>query len=226
MNNFLLLAAFFGTFLISNLTINANAEEPYDWSGSYFGIKGGAIFSDANITNSVISSGTLHNAADGVTIGVMSGYNWQHGHWVVGIDTDFSYSSLEDEFAGSLSLDTNYIGTIRARVGYTYDRFLPYVTAGLATSYVDATSVLAATNSSLFLGSKGDFLYGFTVGGGVEWAIDDTWRVRAEYLYVNYEEDSVDFPVLPLRATFDELHLVRVGISMDTDQVLDGLFGG
>ncbi|WP_350333302.1 outer membrane protein [Coralliovum pocilloporae] len=201
-----------GLAFLAAAALPAHAGEPHDWSGSYFGIKGGAAFSDTKVTD----GGSISNSDNGGTIGILSGYNWQQGNWVFGIDSDSSYSSLDTSF-GAASVETKYIGTTRARVGYAYDRLLPYVTAGLATAYVDATAASGESES--------EFLYGFAVGGGVEWAIDDTWQLRAEYLYIDYAEEDFRFTGGIAEIDVEDVHLVRVGISMDTDWVLDSLLG-
>lgn len=191
----------------------ADGHQSYDWSGSYFGIKGGGAFSDANASTTTIS---IDETFDGGTIGIMSGYNWQNGHWVFGLDSDSSYSSLDESFSNA-DIELKYVGTTRARVGYAYDRFLPYVTGGLATGYADV--------SIPGLGSESEFLYGYAVGAGFDWAIDDTWHLRAEYLFVDYSEESFTFSTGTLDFDVEELHLVRVGLSMDTDWVFDRILG-
>jgi outer membrane immunogenic protein len=63
-----------------------------------------------------------------------------------------------------------------ARLGYAFDRFLPYVTGGLAAGDVRATTPGFAGASQTNLG--------WTLGAGVEVAIAGNWSAKAEYLHV------------------------------------------
>jgi outer membrane immunogenic protein len=69
------------------------------------------------------------------------------------------------------------LGTARGRIGYAFDRLLPYVTGGLATG-----NVTAAVPG---IGSAGNTSTGWTIGAGVELALTGNWTVKAEYLYVD-----------------------------------------
>ncbi|MEP6602463.1 MAG: outer membrane beta-barrel protein [Spartobacteria bacterium] len=42
-------------------------------------------------------------------------------------------------------------------------------------------------------GSSDDFRVGWTVGGGLEYALNCHWSVRVEYLYFNLEENDIHF---------------------------------
>ena len=71
----------------------------------------------------------------------------------------------------------NWLGTFRGRVGYAFDRFLPYFTGGVALGEVQAnlTGFPAATETRT----------GWTIGGGMEYAFITNWTMKLEYLYVD-----------------------------------------
>lgn len=90
-----------------------------------------------------------------------------------------------------------WFATFRGRVGAVYDQtWLFYVTGGLAvaraeysstsTQLVVNTAPVAGTifNSSMF--EEGVTKPGLAVGAGIEKAIDAHWRVKAEYLYIDF----------------------------------------
>jgi len=97
----------------------------------------------------------------------------------------------------------NYIGTARLRAGYAWDRFLVYATGGLAYGDVGRnngggfavtqagfvnpfTGGVAGATTVTPLGSNGSSnRAGWTIGGGVEYAVWQNWTVKAEYLYYN-----------------------------------------
>ena len=56
-----------------------------------------------------------------------------------------------------------WFGTVRGRLGYAYDRFLPYVTGGLAYGNIEANPSFGFTSASTTNA-------GWTIGAGVEFA--------------------------------------------------------
>jgi len=75
-----------------------------------------------------------------------------------------------------VSSKLDYFGTVRARLGYAFDRVLPYVTGGLAwgNNKITANGVSQSNTST-----------GWTAGAGVEYALTNNWTARAEYLYMD-----------------------------------------
>jgi outer membrane immunogenic protein len=69
------------------------------------------------------------------------------------------------------------LATARGRLGIAADRWLPYVTGGLAVGDIKATvpglNGIDKTNA------------GWTAGGGLEFALSGNWTAKAEYLYVD-----------------------------------------
>src|SRR5579872_267985 len=89
-----------------------------------------------------------------------------------------------------------FVATLRPRIGYTIDRLFFYATGGVAFGSVKTTDsfcnygclALAPANSSLgnFSSASGAATkVGWTAGAGAEWAITNSWSIKAEYLYVN-----------------------------------------
>jgi opacity protein-like surface antigen len=73
----------------------------------------------------------------------------------------------------------------------------------LSLSLVRLGTVLgSASATNRVFNSRGETLYGWTVGGGVEYAINRNWTIRGEYLYADYGDLSVFLPALP---TFNTL---------------------
>ena len=98
-------------------------------------------------------------------------------------------------------------GTARGRIGYAFDRFLPYITGGGAFGDVKG-SLLGA----------GDFKQtkaGWTAGAGVEYAFIDNWSAKIEYLYVDLGKTTCDATCSsgnPMTATFTS-KVVRGGLN-------------
>ncbi len=107
-------------------------------------------------------------------------------------------------------------GTNRLRLGYAYDRWLPFLTGGMAWGYVHGAEgdVLAGGLS----GSGGEFHYGWTLGAGIEAMIDSHWSAKAEYLYADLRSGKAFADGIAGFGAITEsvgmrVHIVRVGIN-------------
>jgi outer membrane immunogenic protein len=157
----------------------------YNWSGFYLGINGGGAWGSSNWSP---------HAADvnvsGGQIGGTLGFNVQTGAWVWGVEGDFDWSGLDGSTttacAGTGCATSNsWMSTVRGRIGFGADRFMPYVTGGAAFGNIRASfnGLPEASTSKA----------GWTVGGGVEYALPGAWTAKLEYLYVDL--GSMDCPI-------------------------------
>ena len=150
----------------------------YNWTGFYLGINGGGAWGNSDWNGFAVS-----NSPSGGMIGVTAGYNWQGmgSPWVFGLEGDIDWTNIKDNATacGALNCQTknNWLGTVRGRVGYAFDRFMPYFTGGLAFGDVQA-------NLAGFPGIE-DTNAGWTVGVGIEGVIAGNWTAKVEYLYVD-----------------------------------------
>ena len=80
------------------------------------------------------------------------------------------------------SLD--WFGTTRARLGWASGPTLTYVTGGLAYGEVSAQG--SQISGGLFSGSASQSKVGWTIGGGVEYALNENLSLKAEYLYIDF----------------------------------------
>jgi outer membrane immunogenic protein len=143
--------------------------QAYNWSGFYLGVNGGGGWGVSN------SSNTFRGLVGGTI-----GYNYQVGQAVFGLEGDIDWSDLGRNgncTAFSCEIRNNWLSTVRGRLGYVFDRFMPYVTGGVAFGDIK-TSVAG-------IGDSNTTKTGWTVGGGLEAAIAGPWTAKAEYLYVD-----------------------------------------
>jgi len=155
----------------------------YMWTGFYLGINGGGGWGRSQwdgVDKFDISGGLL-----GGTIG----YNWQWGQAVVGVEGDIGWSGIRGSTNTLCPLGcetrNHWLATARGRVGYSFDRFLPYLTAGLAFGDINATTP----------GFPGGSITtaGWTVGGGLEFGIAPNVSLKAEYLFVDLSNFNCGF---------------------------------
>ena len=167
------------------------AATPFSWNGFYIGANLGGLWSQDSLTTDfgfVPGTDTLNPA--GVLGGVQAGYNVQISNVVLGVAGDLDWSSARTSAANvfattgvSHSTSLPFFGDLRGRIGYAFDRFLPYVTGGVV--FADLRNQINAP------GSVGrSEATGWTIGVGAEYAIDPHWSVTAEYLYMQFPSQS------------------------------------
>lgn len=111
--------------------------------------------------------------------------------------------------SGSQKLD--WFGTVRGRIGATpSERLLVFVAGGLAYGHANLTASLlnvsgtqvvngnpqppfAACTDICATGSASQWLVGWTVGVGAEYAVSNSWTAKLEYLYYDLGKMSVSF---------------------------------
>jgi outer membrane immunogenic protein len=102
----------------------------------------------------------------------------------------------------NFSLHERWESSIRANLGYTWDRWLAYVTGGAAFTGVnkDANYIATVAGGVAFpasAGSDSETLFGFTVGAGVAYAFDQNWNLGVEYRYSSYEQSNFNLGTIP-----------------------------
>ncbi len=230
--------------------LNAGAA----WGSSSYATKPGCVPDDgvfcnfsqpASIANgtAVATSGTGELSPAGFTGGIQGGYNWQNDKIVFGGEGDFGAFNLSQSespsgvfpfpflgttYALTESMSTQWLATLRGRLGYTVTpELLLYATGGLAftdfkfsSSYSDnAVSVLFPGGTGF--GNRWEVKTGWTLGGGGEWLLDRNWSIKAEYLYLDFGSMNVVVPVSnspPFRQTMEvdadlSAQMARVGIN-------------
>jgi outer membrane immunogenic protein len=159
----------------------------FTWTGFYVGVHGGWGWSNWDAGPGAITGGTADG--DGWIAGFQAGYNYQMGNIVVGVEGDFSFADVKITaplFAGSITLKNDYYGTVTGRLGYAFDRFLVYGKGGVAFTRDkwDGDDGLGGTATGKFN------RVGWTIGGGVEYALWNNFSVKAEYNFMDYGEKT------------------------------------
>ncbi|WP_315831196.1 porin family protein [Bradyrhizobium prioriisuperbiae] len=171
----------------------------FSWTGFYAGASVGGGFSGADAFNSYL--GTSGGKADGVVGGIQVGYNYQVSPmFVVGIENDFMASGLKTRHDGGNEVSLPFYGTGRARAGVALmdSRLLVYGTGGMAFGQVKDAGV-------------DKMRLGWTAGGGVEWAFQQNWSAKLEYLYTDLSRDFKKDDGLPVRE--QKFQTVTVGLN-------------
>ena len=219
---------------VPDLTLGRAAEGTpgSNWTGLYFGGHIGYGFANTEgVTTAgngvpggapATESASLHGKD--LPRGGQIGINYElPNRVVIGAEADFSWStftskqkavSTESPTLANGSwpqAETDYafdwMATLRARIGYAYDRFLIYGTGGLAflnqdqerTQYLSNGNASAANpvgryTEEWFKESASAVHMGWTVGTGAEYALTSNWSVRTEYQFADFGQETFLFP--------------------------------
>ena len=220
-----------------------DTHEALPWAGCYAGANIGYDWSNvsndstAEVLGAPIPQSSLSSSASpkGFMGGVQAGCNIQRDRLVYGVETDLDLSSVTGSGSQSLPLGgpfalvsefsqrLSYFGTLRGRLGVTAsDKVLLYVTGGLAYGRVETTThygVAIGGTGIFFDGSSAETKFGWTLGGGAEYALADRWTLKGEYLYYRLGGTGHRTDVVPgiLAINHDQngLHgnIVRMGLN-------------
>ena len=171
----------------------AYAPPAYNWSGFYVGGHIGGGFENSNWSDPITgASDTFSNGGflGGAQVGANAQFNWL----VVGLEGDFSWTSLikgtsTDSAGAAITTSPQWTSTLTGRVGAAFDRLLVYGKGGLAIADDQSTftPVGGATLTDTVTRT------GWTVGAGLEYALTNNWTVRAEYDYLGFGNKQLSF---------------------------------
>jgi outer membrane immunogenic protein len=203
----------------------------FTWTGFYIGADIGYAWGYNNFAVTSPGLGVFgvpgFNKPNGEMGGLHVGYNYQINQFVVGLEGDVTAADFNNNstLGGLLNVSTRVPveGSIRSRVGYTWDRALFFVTGGAVFGDIENNYGLIIPGVGNFGDPAGTYKktrVGYTVGGGVEYALSDNWSVRGEYRYSDFGHSTDNiFPifsaVIPTTSVRDKVveHRVTVGFS-------------
>jgi outer membrane immunogenic protein len=144
----------------------------FGWGGAYLGVNGGGGW----------GSSSWDRAGDfslsGGVFGGTAGFGWQFGQVLLGIEGDVDWSGVSGSASctGGCTTRNYWLATARGRVGYAFDRVLPYITGGGAFGDISASApgVAGASQTNA----------GWVIGAGLEVAFFHNWSAKAEYLHI------------------------------------------
>jgi outer membrane immunogenic protein len=194
-----------------------------NWSGLSVGIFGGGGIGKSGQSFVDGSFSTDDYRVKGALFGLHAGSDYQSGNWVWGLLGDIQWSTIRGSSVGAppgfgnqtFSTNLQWLFTGSMKVGYSFDRFLPYITAGPAFGSVRIDGTIPVTGPF----SRAAIWFGWGVGAGVQYAITPNLIANAEYMYVCLGE-SIQFSVD--NAEYMS-HLFRLGLNYKFDWI--GIYG-
>lgn len=185
----------------------------YNWTGFYVGINGGGGWGHTDWTYVGLGTTANHNTSGGL-IGATLGYNYQIQNWVLGIEGDWDWARINGSATcptATFSCESKLksLGTIRGRVGWAWGNTLLYATGGWAWANMTVQTISTATGT---VGTS-TTPNGWTLGGGVEYAFNPNWSVKAEYLYVRLGTNRYTVDTALQVDAREQVNIVRAGLN-------------
>lgn len=178
----------------------------FNWTGFYGGAAIGGGFGKADTK---VAGGSRDVNMNGVLGGLYAGYNYQFTpNFLVGAEGNFlldGQSGSERVGAVRVKQHAQWLASIRARAGVTFDRFLVYGTGGVAFTDLN-------TETPGFGGSQSKTKVGWTAGGGLEYGITQNLLARVDYQYMGFGSDTTRSGAGRVNSKFDT-SVVTAGIA-------------
>ncbi len=225
-----MLTSAIGVAALAALTLaSAPARAQYNWSGIYLGGQigqasgrtGDWTFPNQPAPNALTTTPRFDQGLWGAHFGIQ--HQFAGSRLVLGVEASLS-GQLRDAnasvgTAGSYISGINAPGhtadigrltqvmTIGPRLGWAFDRWLPYVTAGLARGDIDTTIY---HNKALDIadGHSQATHRGWFAGAGVDWAASGNWILGLEYQRLSFATADHDTPQ-PIAASYLVNHRFR-----------------
>lgn len=221
--------------IAADMPVKASAPPlPYAWSGFYLGANAGygvgrnqSAFGPATMIFPEATTQQPHGTFGGLQAGV----NWQAANWVLGLEADFQLSAQKDATCQALcnippgavvlnqlavEQSMPWFATARARLGYAVGSVMPYVTGGVAWGRVENTINVTQDGVAAPPVGIAETRAGWTIGSGVEAALDGNWTAKVEYLYLNLGEISRSYTAAGFAHTWRadlHNHVFRAGVN-------------
>ena len=156
------------------------ATQQVNWAGGYGGVFGGGGFISPETKNLLNGTKTKFDTS-GAQGGLFTGTNFIfRDHYMLGVEGSTAYTDIEGNGAQPTGPThfRNYINAdLRARAGYAFGSYLPFVSAGFA--YGRSEQIQTLTGSQLGRVNN----EAIEAGAGLDYRISERVSIRGEYLH-------------------------------------------
>lgn len=194
------------TFANDDQVFRSGAFTPdtLSWNGAYAGVHLGHGWARTQAAGTAIDGVGL----DGWFAGLQAGYNINLDGFVLGIEGDIAWSRLYGDFllnpGETMRPSIDWLGTIRARAGFSANELLVYGTGGIAFAGASVSNVesdYASRNTHT----------GWVIGAGIEAMVTDSLSLKAEYLYHDFGSRTYVYDA-PFGASFNP-QTIKIGLN-------------
>lgn len=182
-------------------------------------IPGGTYFNDTDDASQVNAAGDDSILSRKFSGGVFAGYDRLFNNILVGGEASVNSLTINSSNTSSdrfitdpnilfnltQSLKANWQGTLRLRLGLARQQWLAYLTGGAAMTHIKYTSTYSDDNSQPGSGLPGAYgsgtvskiKFGWSLGGGGEYALGKALALKLEYLYSNFGNVGTNYVIIP-----------------------------
>lgn len=192
----------------------------FSWTGFYLGGHVGGAWGDVNFVHTEAGGNVYREGAydaDGVFGGGQLGYNWQYANLVFGVEADLGHLDISGSAEGEDTVHSSsggFYGDIAGRLGLSAGRTLFCAKGGIA--FLDANFDYHETgcpNKKCDL-NRDDVLWGWTLGGGVEYMLSSKWSIKGEYQHFDFGSMTMKTNSSAWPLTFSPVvDTVKVGVN-------------
>ena len=186
---------FTGTANAADMPTKAPMAAPlavaYNWTGLYVGINGGGAWGREDWLDNAVGAPSFR--PNGAVFGGQLGYRYQWNQLVLGVEGTWDWAGLRDTVSSAVFTEefkVKSIYTVTGQAGWAWDRWLLYVKGGWAgaTTSLDLAAVGGggASNSQT--------ANGWTVGGGIDYAVWQNLILGIEYDHFDLNYDAFVAP--------------------------------
>lgn len=166
----------------------------FSWTGFYVGAQGGYGWGESKVKDRFGLDSKLK--PEDFFLGAKAGALYQMNAFVIGAELEGNYSwlherkNIQSSVPGGNFLRTNidWFGSLSAKAGVAFDRVLVYATGGVALARIESAQTVPVLGESF---SRKKTEVGFTVGGGVDFAVTDNIVVGAQYRYYDFGKEKI-----------------------------------
>lgn len=212
------------------------------WKGLYLGGHIGGVWGDSSVTDTYtyIQDPTVGSSigTSGGIGGGQIGYNFQAGSLVFGPEIDLGGMDLsasntvqlqggDEPLSAKYSVSGGFYGDFTGRLGFVAGRALFYAKGGAAFLNADLSSHYTGRHAE-FDFNNSDTMWGWTIGGGVEYKLSPSWSLKAEYQHFDFGDasfggsQSKNFDCFPWRGCHSDL-TTDTSVSTTADAVKFGI---
>jgi outer membrane immunogenic protein len=209
------------------------ASTKASWTGAYAGLNGGWVSGDTSDLYVTPAFGKIGSA--GGLGGAQVGYNHQFGDFVLGVEADYALARADGDkrlpniqnfgvykLTGSAEIRSSLesFGSVRARAGVAMNSALIYASAGYAFGRNKITASGSGTytdnnvtSSDVAAGKSSNWMNGWAVGAGVEYAFSQHLSGKVEYLHADLQKATIFKDSWAEDRILTKFNILRAGVN-------------
>lgn len=159
----------------------------FSFTGFYVGVNAGGLGARLELPGVVRARDNNNDKYTySFTGGGQIGFNYQAGPAVMGVEGSFNLTNFKSGPKADKAITMPWMGAVRARLGLVAgERVMLYGIGGLAFGNVKAKFNQPAQQRQ---GERSVSHMGWTLGGGIEYAVTENLSIRGEVAYVSMKE--------------------------------------